>query len=368
MRPINFFIILIFLLLVECSTKQTLVSSTQSDKPAWIDRKTELNQYKGMATSMKNPKEASDGAVKDALRKVAEEIGTKVHVDFVMEKVEENEEIKGRVKSKVKIEAKAELSGVKIIETYTEKHKSEKGDYYFNGFALIELPPNEISRIRRKLEEYNNEILTNAENLFNSAEEKEQEYPYYALCEYKSIIDMLEDIDLPGAMSLISRTRIRINYLEETRDPMIELENLSGNTHIIDEIKMVKSEGIPIEDNILDVDEGFRINLALENSGYIYIIGYDRETKEARLLLPNKYEKDNLAKGKQIYPKTSEFFAEPPGGSNTIFVIIAKEETSISSFERQGYYYLNNKLLWEFIRDLKNSQFDLKKVDFYVRD
>jgi len=359
----------VILTFIECSSRGTLVSSIPKEKPAWVDRSQGINRYKGIATNMGSIEEARNGAVKDAMSKISEEIGVRVLSSFEVEKAEDGGELDVRVDSKITTKAKAELKGLKVLGTYVEKHKvkDKEGLYYYNGFALLRIPEGEIKKARRRIVEYDQKILNEAEKLWTNAEKKEDRYPYYALCNYRSIVEMLKDVDLPGAKRLLLQSENKKDYLEEIKDPMIELENLSGCKDIIGQVIMLDSYNSPIKDGIIDVGEGIRFELNLKDSSYIYVIGYDKETKEARLLFPNAFEEGNFTAGRNIYPEVSEFKAELPCGSNTIFLIASLVRLNIPPFGRFGYSSLNNPMLWKFIKKLRENKFDLSKVDFYIR-
>jgi len=368
----TFFILVgvaVILTFIECSSRGTLVSSIPKKKPGWVDLPQGINKYKGIATNMGSLEEARNGAVKDAMSRISEEIGVRVLASFEVEKSEDGGELDVRVDSKITTKAKAELKGLKVLGSYVEKHKVKDKEslYCYNGFALLRIPEGEVTKARRRIAEYNQKIFNEAEKLWDDAEKKENKYPYYALCNYRSIVDMLKNIDLPVAKRLLLQSENKKDYLEEIKDPMIELENLLGCKDIIRRVIMLDSYNSPIKDGIIDVGEGIRFELDLKDSSYIYVIGYDKETKEARFLFPNAFEEGNLTAGKKIYPEVSEFKAEPPCGSNTIFLIASLVRLNIPPFGRFGYSSLNNPMLWKLIKELKENKFDLSKVDFYIR-
>jgi hypothetical protein len=353
----------------------TLVWSHPEKKPKWVPRPVGRNQYKGISTQNQTQEDALKNAGNNALRHIVEEVGVNVNAVFEMEKMEKGSELNIKVKNRTKTITQAAIQGAKIIDRYIEKYKRTKPttNYFYNAYVLVEIPEGEIEKARERIKEYNRGIVKEAKELFTKAEEKEKSYPYHALVDYRTIFEMLRDVDLASAKALSTSANKKIEYLEEMKDPMVRLLSLEGNAPLIREIELTDAYGKGYEysgPNFLDVGNILRIKLNLVDDGYLYIIGYDKESKENRLLFPNRIERNNYAvEGVKIYPDSTGFVAEPPPGFNMLFIIVSKEEIPIPPFTTiTNYIPLTKENMWRFLRELKKIHFDIKDVGVYIRE
>ena len=170
------------------------------------------------------------------------------------------------------------------------------------------------------------------------------------------------------AKALTIRAEKKIDYLEKMKYPMIQLLSLRGNISIIQEVEFTDEYGNPKGEFSVDVGDYLRIKIDIIDNGYLYIISYDKEGKQARLLFPNWIERNNYAvKGVKVYPDSTCFSAEPPSGFNTVFVIVSKEKIPIPPLTK-GYIPLAKEDVWKIIGALRKTQFDIENADIYIRE
>jgi len=356
--------------------KEILVYSNPKKKPAWVEGNLKENQYRGVATRKQREKDAISDAFQDAVRKITQEIGIKIEAKFEIKKVEHNNLLDISVRSETRSKSKAAIRNVKEVGTYIEKYKGEDSSYYYNAWVLVEIPKGEKKRARIEMKRYCNKMIDEAGKLLEEAENKENDNPYDALLAYRSIKRMMLDAEnfaITGDLAaevknLKIRAEEKIEELERIRNPMVELEQMEGEYRIRD-VELTDMYGSPLGKRwSLDIGEYIRVKICLDKPSYIYIIGYDKKTEEPRLLFPNKMERENFGRGEKVYPDITAFYAQPPPGANTIFIIASEEKLDIPRFGGKSHLSFTQKQLWDFIKRLRKTRFDIKKVEMYIRE
>ena len=328
------------------------------------------NQYRGIATGESSEEDALNDAGHNALKQIVEEVGVNVNAVFEMKKIEKGATININVESRTRAKAYGFIQDAKIVDTYIEKYKRLKPEagYYYNAYVLVEIPEGEIERARERIKEFNQGIMKEARELWEEVKKEEESHPYGALLDYRSIRDILLDVNMPEAKALRIRAENRIEYLEKMNDPMMQLLGLKKSLDIINEVELTDEYGYPKDKFSLDVGDYLRVKLDLSDEGYLYIISYDKEKKQTRLLFPNRIERNNYAvKGVKVYPDSTCFLAEAPHGYNTMFIIISKEKIPIPSFTGD-YISFTKEDMWRFLSALKKTQFDIENVEIYIRE
>ena len=379
MRDIRSFIVdiilvnFIILSLSNCASREIktdiLISSSSEIKPRWLRGRLSPNQYRGIATGKNTEEDGLNDAYHDAVRKVIEEVGIKVNAVFERGRIEKGSVLNINVESRTRAETQGFIQGAKVVDTYIEKYKRTKPiTYYYNAYVLVEIPEGEIERARERIRKYNQGIIKEARKLWAEAEKKEKFSPYNALLDYRSIKEMLSDVDIAEAKTLSIRAGNKIDYLEMMEDPMIQLLSLRGNISIIQEVEFTDEYGKPKGEFSVDVGDYLRIKIDIIDDGYLYIISYDKEGKQARLLFPNGIERDNyVVKGVKVYPESTCFVAEAPPGYNTVFVIVSKEKIPIPTFTKD-FIPLANEDVWKIIGALRRTKFDIMNAEIYIRE
>jgi hypothetical protein len=347
-----------------CSSHE--IRSLDSEKVNLMKSRARIdNVYFGQSFDKSSKEEALNLAKRDAINQIVSEIGVHVHSTLKDSITENNKYVNVYVESKVKTQALGFLKGLKVIDKYIETGKKGK-ELFFNGFVNVKLPPGEIEEARKRIDSYDKEITEEAEEIFLSAKETEDSNPYEAMLKCKTVTDMLENVWKAEAKSLIAQAENLIGYLEMKTDPLISLEKLEGNTKTIKSACLSDFYGSCLEKNIISIGDRVKVKLDILMNSYLYIISYDRETKEANLVFPNKFETENLRKGEVIYPENSCFTAEAPSGLNTIYLISSEKRIEMPPFGNKDYCAFQKEDLIEFIYNIKGNKFDVKKIDFYI--
>jgi hypothetical protein len=362
---INLFLILYFELIFSgCSSHE--IGSLDSDKVNLMKSRARIdNVYFGQSFEKSSKEEALNLAKRDAINQIVSEIGVHVQSAFKDSLTESDRYVNVFVESKVKTQALGFLKGLKLIDKYIETGKKGK-DVFYNGFVNVKLPHKEIEEARKRIDSYDEEIIKEAAEIFRNANGTKDSNPYEAMLGCKTVMDMLKNVWKAEAKSLITQAQSLIGYLEAKTDPLISLENLEGNTEIIESACLSDFYGSCLEKNIIRIGDRVKVKLELLTSSYLYIISYDREGEEASLILPNKFDTENLKKGEVIYPENSCFTAEAPSGLNTIYLISSEKRVKIPPFGEKDYCTFRNEELVNFLTNLKGKKFDVKKVDFYI--
>lgn len=361
---INLLILSFQLIFSDCSSHE--IERLDSDRINLMKSKARMsNIYFGQSFEKSSKEEALNLAKRDAINQIVNEIGIRVQSTFKDSVTEKNKYMNVYVESKVKTQALGFLKGLKITDKYIGPVKKGK-DVFYNGFVNVKIPPGEIEEARERIDSYDKEIIEEAAEIFRNAEETKDSDPYEAMLKCKTVTDMLTNVWKAEAKSLKTQAQSLISYLEIKTDPLISLESLKGNVEIIESPCLSDFYGSCLEKDIIRTSDRVKVKLELLMSSYLYIISYDKKNKEANLLLPNKFEKENLMKGEIIYPEKSCFTAEAPGGLNTIYLISSEKRIETPPFGSRDYCTFQKEDLINFISNLKKYKFDIEKIDFYI--
>jgi len=354
-------ILTFLLLLVNCISKSAKKSEwwRGSDYPG-------QNRYAGVGVLSASQKETYESARKDAVNKIVNEIGVRVKSEFLESIEEKGENLDVYTKSMTQTEGTAFIEGLTIVAEHMEKINKD-GETLYRAHVLLRIPPGEIEKARRRRKEFELKMINKAQEKLDNARKLQDRHPYSAKLELRTAVRMLTGIENEEGKALKTETQTLLESIERTGDPMVKLDNMESSSMIMEkQPSIVDVYGNDYKSSVLNLKDRIRIKVSVEEPAYLYIIGYDLSTKEPRLLYPNKIEKNNFVKDEVIYPENSCFNVEPPGGSNTIYIIVSEDKVEIPAFGRQNYITFTDSGLWNFIHSLEKTQFDIKKVDFYI--
>lgn len=330
----------------------------------WVKKEPSPNCRIGYSTGSSIPDHALSKAFEDALRKFLEEIGIRVKAEY-----EEMESVEGNlydvnIRSKTETKAKGTLRNVRRVKEHFEK-SSKKVESY-DAWVLVCLPEGEIERAREEIREFNEKLLNEAMTLFNNAYKLEKTEPSVALSCYEDILRKLEDVDSPEAITFSAIVRARLKEVQKQEDLFVKILTLKGNREIIKDAELVDNNGHPAGEWI-DVGHWYKLRISLKDRSFVYLLDYDDKSKEMLILFPNQFEKENFIK-EGFYPSSEDvyFEAREPAGLNRLIVIASDVEYSFNdNVIREGK--ISKELLHDFILFLQKHNFDVKRVDFYIR-
>jgi len=357
---IYFFILIIFL---------NCVSSNVLKKPEWANGPLPPNRYRGLSTNRVSEEEAIKEARNDAIKKVMEEVRISITAEFERKRSEDAEGIVLEFKDNLRGKTKGQIKGIKEIGFYSMKSRNGKG---YDAWVLISIPSNEIERVRDELKVFESGIIKEAILNFAMAEEFEKENDFEnAIIYYNSVLRLLKGIESPEGENLKAKASEKIKRIDNV---LVQLMQLEGNTDIIKDSKLVYSQSKMPAPVLLKIGDKILLKTELNKEAYVYILSWDKETEEFRLLFPNKFSKRNnfFSDGEMFFPATAEgekavcFEAEPPEGWNYIKVIASSEELEIPPFEKEPYLSLKKTFLFEFIFKLNETSFDAEEVQFGI--
>lgn len=355
--------IYIFIFIFTCAPFKT------TKKPEWVDGRLASYHYRGIATNRSTKEEAIKEARKNAIRNIMEEVGISIESEFERKRSEKGNEIYIEFKDRLRAESKGWLRGVKELNVYTKKSKDIEG---YDAWILISIPPGEIERARKQLKEYEKETIKEASCNFDRAEELEKENDFEnATIYYNSVLTLLKEINNPESKNLKAKASEKIKRFDNVG---VRFMQLTGNTNIIEYAKIIYYYDRTPAPVFLNTADKILLKTNLNREAYVYIINWDRETNEFRLLFPNKYERENLVSpGEMIFPPQKgeekddvSFVAEPPMGWNYLKVIASYTLIEIPSFEKEPYLLLSKSDLFEFIFKLSETSYDIEDIQFGI--
>jgi len=324
------------------------------------------NQYVGVGILSLEQKDSYESARKDAINKIVNEIGVRIKSEFLESVEEKDKSLEVYTKSMTQAEGTAFIEGLTIVDEHIERI-NKNGETLYRAYVLLRIPPGEIKRARERRKKYELKMINKAQEKVDNAKETQSRYPYRAKLELRTAVRMLAGIENEDGKALKTEVQTLLELIERTGDPMVRLDNLESPAIIMKKRpSIVDVYGNDYKSSVFNLKDRIRIKIFVEEPTYLYIIGYDLSTKEPRLLFPNKFEKNNFIKDEVIYPENSCFTVEPPGGYNTIYIIVSKDKVDIPAFGRQNYVTFTDSELWDFIHNLGTVQFDIQKVDFYI--
>ena len=200
--------ILIPLFFTGCFSKQqkihtamgeSIVERSANKRPSWVTvPKTEDKIYmyfSGVRTSAESFEAGERDATNQAVKKIIDYLGLKGESKYESLRTEEST----RIQDSLKLEGKAEVAGIKLLQTYYEKKeiRNKEGiSYKYDIFILLRYPVADIDRVR-KLKEFN-----------TKSEAK------VALNLYLDALKKREQGNLKDAVSLLNRSRKHLLKLE----------------------------------------------------------------------------------------------------------------------------------------------------------
>jgi len=354
-------LILTLLLLVNCASKNAKRSEWWREGGYAVQ-----NQYVGVGILSLEQKDSYESARKDAVNKIVNEIGVRIKSEFLESVEEKDKSLEVYTKSMTQAEGTAFIEGLTITDKHIEKINKNEETLY-RVYVLLKIPPGEIKRARERRRKYELKMFDKAQKKVDNARETQSRDPYTAKLELRTAVRMLTGIENENGKALKTEIQALLESIERTENPMVKLDNLESSSIIMEKNpSIVDIYGNDYKPSILNLKDRIKIKVFVKEPAYLYIMSYDLSTNEPRLLFPNKFEKNNLIKDEVIYPENSCFTVEPPGGSNTIYIIVSKDKVAIPTFGRQDYVTFTDSELWDFIYNLETVQFDIQKVDFYI--
>ncbi|MCG2676858.1 DUF4384 domain-containing protein [bacterium] len=348
------------------STKRKPVTK----KPPWVTGELGKYEFRGLATGKRTREGAEHDAFSNGVRQIMESIGIRVASEYESKRREKGDLFEIEVKSRLKAKSRAVLSGVRLKETYwIEKEEIIQGikKYFYDAWVLIEIPEEEYEKAKRGNEEYERSIVEEANRLLIESAKTEKDDPWRAYCNYKTILEFLDEVGKPEVGGIRVRVLSGLNRLKRFENPMVELMELKSSYELT-EVCLVDVYGkrlfIPTS---LDEGEKVKLSIKIKEPSYIYIINYDKTNNLLYLLFPNKYDRDNYLTGDGVYPKESFFEAEKPGGLNFIKVIASSEPLEVPDLNKEVITLGNDELRRILLSVRKNGRWDAKSIDFYIK-
>lgn len=338
-------------------------------KPEWTTATLPDNHYKGISINRPTEEEALKDARNNAIKKIMEEIGISLVSEFERKRSEDAEGVNVEFKDNLRGKTKGQLKGIKERNYFTMKSKNGVG---YDAWVLISIPPGEIKRSRDKLKEFEYRTVKEANMNFAMAEELEKKSDFEnATIYYNSVLKILEEIETPEAKNLKIKALEKIKRIDNVS---VRFMQLVGNTDIIKDSRLVYCQNKTPAPVLLKIGDKILLKTELKKEAYVYIISWDRETEEFRLLFPNKFFRgDNFfSAGELLFPITEEeqskicLEAEPPAGWNYLKVIACSKAQEIPPFREKPYLSLTKTFLFDFISNLNEVSFDAEEVQFGI--
>lgn len=362
-------VLLPIIILSQCGLRESV------KRPDWI-KGSSPPYYVGQSSLYEDKKKALDDAFYNAINQFyAEELGITIRNETMMKKRERGDTVFIDYESSTKSYTNAVSVRVKKIDEHYEK---EKGKY--RAYIQIYIPEEERIKAKKEAEEYKKSIEESVEKEFQEAENffNRREYGK-ALPHYEYIKILLDEVS--GIFPDIrTKADARIKTINRINPPEVRLKNLKPTENYfrkVDLIRMtsVMEEEIPSSNNMYYINLGdtFKLSLSVEKPVYIYILSYWQEEGQVRLLYPNWIEnKGKLIKGEMSFPDESGFAAEPPPGSNYLFVIATPFPMNLEKyvkFQEGKAVNFSKEALSKFLRSLENDiqYYDIRKIEVIIK-
>lgn len=366
MKVSSYILILLFFLSGCASAPRKLATK----KPPWVTGELSKYEFRGIATNKRTREGAEHDAFSNGVRQIMESIGIRVASEYESKRREKGDLFEIEVKSRLRAKSRAVLSGVRLKETYwVEKEEIIEGvrKYFYDAWVLVGIPEEEYERAKRGNEEYERSIIEEAKRLLIESEKAEKDDSWRAYCNYKTILEFLDEVGKPEVGGIRVRVLSGLNRLKRFENPMVELMELKSSYQLIEAYLVdVYGKRLPFPAS-LDEGEKVKLSIKIKESSYIYIINYDKTNNLLYLLFPNKYDRDNYLTGDGVYPKESFFEAEKPGGLNFIKVIASSVPLEVPDLNRAVITLGNDELRRILLSVGKSCRWDAKSIDFYIK-
>ena len=360
----------IFILLFLLSGCASVIRKPGAKKPSWVTGELSKYEFRGIATGKRTREGAEHDAFSNGVRKIMESIGIRVASEYESKRKERGDLFEIEVKSRLRAKSRAVLSGVRLKKTHwIEKEEIIEGvkKYFYDAWVLVGIPEEEYERARRGNEEYESSILKEANQLLIESEKAEKDDSWRVYCNYKTILEFLNEVGKPEVGGIRVRVLSGLNRLKRFENPMVELMELKSNYEFT-EVCLVDVYGKRLPTPVsLAEGEKVKLSIKIKEPSYIYIINYDKTNNLLYLLFPNRYDRDNYLTGDGVYPKESFFEAEKPGGLNFIKVIASSVSLEVPDLNREVITLGNDELRRILLSVRKNSKWDAKSLDFYIK-
>ena len=183
-------------------------------KPDWIMNtpKDPANLYfVGMNTAAESLDQGQDAAIKSAMGKIANYLGTKI--DSVSEQnISETEQ---NLKLQIKAKSKARVRGASVEDWLAEKNGGR-----YDVYVLIKMPKSQIGRELARQEREKSAKANAAYDLYLRGGEEEKQKSYHAaVIFYKQALDILKEMDelAPLNRGGVNNTRDLLSLLQAAR-------------------------------------------------------------------------------------------------------------------------------------------------------
>ncbi len=344
-------------------------------EPEWFGKIYPPGFYKGISVLCEDKKEAREDAILNALQEFgSKEFGIRIKSKSFWKKSEVGENVYYKYESYAFKETYPFV--VKNYQIRKEKIMREKGKY--RAYVLIYIPDEEVSRIRKDMEEYKKMVLEHAGREFKKADSLFEmgNYPM-ARARYETIENLLKNLNPfdPQVKSMLDRVKGKISLIKKIAPPEVVLMELKPGYTYISNIRIIDAETgreVKKEGDIYYVDAGewIRFEFDVLEEVYIYVLSLWKEEGELRLLFPNRYveEKKGKIRGKVAVPSdTIAVRAEPPGGMNYVFFIATTFPLNID-YKNE---ILPDEFPSEFVETVKRKAgiyYDIRMLKVYIRE
>lgn len=336
-------------------------------KPSWVYLgKVSPPYYVGQSTLQADKKNALDDAFYDAIKDFySMELGITVQSETYLRKREHGNEVVVEYESNIYTQVFIANVRVRRKEKYLE---SEKEGY--RAYVRIYIPEEEVMRVRQEVEEYINEILEYTKKEVRKGEQLEEKRSYIqALLAYKTAAKILEASTDQRALALRKKIEAKIQTLLMYEDPGIQLMGLKSSDNFLDFVELINLNREKV-DNFVNVGDEIRLHITVKIPVFLYILSYEKDEKEVRLLYPNWIEKvESRVSGELLFPQNSCFTAEPPSGLNKFIVIATPDKLPLKPDFDKKKVNLSGIELQDFILDLKEiGKYEIRKIDVFIRE
>ncbi|MFQ5672061.1 MAG: hypothetical protein ACE5G9_03125 [Nitrospinales bacterium] len=209
--------------------------SSSAAKPDWIMNPPgdPANLYfVGMNTAAESLDQGQDAAIKSAMGKIANYLGTKI--DSVSEQnITETEQ---NLKLQIKAKSKARVQGANVEDWFAEKN-----DGRYDVYVLVKMPKSQIGRELARREREKSARANAAYDLYLRGRETESQKSYHQAADfYKQALDILKELD---DLALLNRDGVN-----NTRDllSLLQTAHQSASTaarQLALSIKVIGPEG-----------------------------------------------------------------------------------------------------------------------------
>jgi len=342
-------------------------------EPEWIHKSLPPGYYRGVATCKQTEEDAINDARKDALKKILDELGIGVDVEYNRERTEENGKVNIIIKDRLYAKARGWIRGVREKEVYPRRRQTNEG-YCYDAWVLVYIPEEEIKRAKEQLENYNKKVLEEAQKLMKKGETFEREGNYGRACIiYEGVNKLLNEVSVPEANILKPLVEEKLKALG--KDISSQFIHLQGNSSIIEDVEMLRyPDGVSLPFYIPE-GEKLYVQVVLKRNAYVYLINYDITNSEFRIVFPNEYHKNNLMReGIHTLPPSLSngedvvLVAEPPFGENYLKVIATYRRLDLPPIDDTPYHLLSSASITDILHQLRGSSFDAKNIVFYIEE